>query len=60
METDTAVKQAGVRGLEKQPDSVKEPFDYIEWRRTHLDQNMSIRELSAAAEEYAAKLHGKN
>ena len=70
MRTDTVVKHEGLRALIDSLGYVdaerfivlmnKEPFDYTEWRRTHLDQSMSIRELSAAVEEYAAKLHGKN
>ena len=70
MKTDAVVKQEGLRALIDTLGYVdaerfvvlmnKESFDYTEWRRTHLEQSMSIRELSAAAEEYAAKLRSEH
>lgn len=66
MKADAVVKQEGLRVLINTLGYVdaerfimlinKEPFNYTEWRRNHLDQNMSVRELSAAAEAYSAKL----
>ena len=66
IKTDTAVRQAGMTALISSLGYVdaerfimlinKEPFNYTEWRRNHLDQNMSVRELSAAAEAYSAML----
>ena len=66
MKDDAVVKQEGLRVLINTLGYVdaerfivlinKEPFNYTEWRRNHLDQNMSVRELSAAAEAYSAKL----
>ena len=70
MRTDAVVRQEGFRALIDRLGHVdaerfivlvnREPFDYTEWRRDHLDdQGMSIRELSAAAEAYAAELRGR-
>ena len=69
MRTDAVVRQEGFRALIDRLGHVdaerfivlvnREPFDYTEWRREHLDQSMSIRELSAAAEAYAAELRGR-
>ena len=66
MKADAVVKQEGLRVLINTLGYVdaerfimlinKEPFNYTEWRKNHLDQNMSVRELSAAAEAYSAKL----
>lgn len=33
-----------------------EPFDYTEWRKQNLDQNMDVRELSKKAAEYSKTL----
>ena len=67
MKADAVVKQEGLRVLIDTLGYVdaerfimlmnKEPFNYTEWRRNHLEQNMSVRELSAEAEAYSAKLH---
>jgi len=31
---------------------LKEPFDYTEWRRTHLSDDISVEDLNAQATEY--------
>ncbi len=66
MKADAVVKQEGLRALIDTLGCVdaerfimlinKEPFNYTEWRRNHLEQSMSVRELSAEAEAYSAKL----
>ena len=47
---DVLVKNLGVVQAEKFITLViREPFDYTEWRRDNLDDDISVRELSAQA-----------
>lgn len=59
MKTDTIVKQEGMKALINRLGYVdaerfiilitKEPFDYTEWRRQNLENDLSVRELSDKA-----------
>lgn len=59
MKTDTLVKTEGMNALIQRLGYVdaerfimlinKEPFDYTAWRRENLDDDISVRELSALA-----------
>ena len=66
MKTDTIVKQEGMKALINRLGYVdaerfiilitKEPFDYTEWRRQNLENDLSVRELSDKAMAFS-KLH---
>lgn len=63
MKTDTIVKQEGMNALISKLGYVdaerfivlinKEPFDYTKWRENHLDEGLSVRELSKKAMLYS-------
>lgn len=63
MRTDTVVKQEGMEALIANLGYVdaerfivlmsKESFDYTKWRETHLDEGLSVRQLSKKAQEYS-------
>ena len=63
MRTDTIVKQKGMDALISHLGYVdaerfimlmnKEPFDYTKWRESHLDEGLSVRQLSKKAQEYS-------
>ncbi len=66
MKTDTIVKQEGMNALISKLGYVdaerfivllsREPFDYTKWREHHLDNNLSVRELSQKAMAYSKNL----
>lgn len=66
MKTDTVVKQEGMNALISRLGYVDaerfimllshEPFDYTKWREQHLDEGLSVRELSQKAMEYSKNL----
>ena len=66
MKTDTIVKQEGMSALISKLGYLdaerfivlitREPFDYTKWREQHLDENLSVRELSQKAMAYSKKL----
>ena len=63
MQTDNAIRLAGMKILSEKLGIVdaerfislisRENFDYTKWREKNLNQNISIRELSRQATEYA-------
>ena len=65
MQTDNAIRLAGMKILSEKLGIVdaerfislisRENFDYTKWREKNLNQNISIRELSRQATEYAKK-----
>ena len=65
MKTDTIVKQEGMNALISKLGYVdaerfivllsREPFDYTKWRE-HLENNLSVRELSQKAMTYSKNL----
>ena len=65
--TDNAVRVAGMQALIDKLGYLdaerfisiinREHFDYTEWRRDNLDENMSLRELSRQATEFARQLN---
>ncbi len=66
MKTDTVVKQEGMDALISKLGYVdaerfivlitREPFNYTKWREQHLDEGLSVRQLSKKAMEYAKDL----
>lgn len=66
MKTDTIIKQEGMDALISKLGFVdaerfivlitREPFDYTKWREQHLDEGLSVRQLSKKAMEYAKAL----
>lgn len=66
MKTDTIVKQEGMNALISKLGYVdaerfivlinKEPFDYTKWRESHLDEGLSVRELSKKAMSYSKNI----
>lgn len=66
MKTDTIVKQEGMDALISKLGYVDaerfivllshEPFDYTKWRDQHLDEGLSVRELSQKAMAYSKNL----
>ena len=66
MKTDAVIKQEGLNALIERLGFVdaerfvvlikKEPFDYTKWRQNHLDESMTIRDLSRQAEAYSAPI----
>lgn len=66
MKTDTVVKQEGMDALISKLGYVdaerfivlitREPFNYTKWREQHLDEGLSVRQLSKKAMEYAKGL----
>ena len=65
MQTDNAIRLAGMKILSEKLGIVdaerfimlisRENFDYTKWREENLNQNISVRELSKQATEYAKK-----
>ncbi|MBR5914160.1 MAG: hypothetical protein IKZ58_07360 [Selenomonadaceae bacterium] len=65
METDNSIRMAGMKILNEKLGIVdaerfislisRENFDYTKWREKNLNQNISVRELSKQAIEYAKK-----
>lgn len=65
MRTDTVIKQEGMNALISKLGYVdaerfivlisREPFDYTKWREQHLEEGLSVRELSQKAMEYSKK-----
>ena len=65
MQTDNAIRLAGMKILSEKLGIVdaerfislisRENFDYTKWREENLNQNISVRELSRQATEYAKK-----
>lgn len=68
MRTDTQIKIEAFQALAQRLNPVeverfvvilnRERFDYTKWRKS-LFENMSIEELSAAAEKYSQEQYGK-
>lgn len=68
MRTDTQIKIEAFQALAQRLNPVeverfvvilnRERFDYTKWRK-NLFENMSIEELSAAAEKYSQEQYGK-
>lgn len=66
MKTDTIIKQEGMDALISKLGFVdaerfivlitRESFDYTKWREQHLDEGLSVRQLSKKAMEYAKAL----
>lgn len=65
LETDNSIRLAGMKILSEKLGIVdaerfisliiRENFDYTKWREENLNQNISVRELSRQATEYAKK-----
>ncbi len=65
-ETDNSIRLAGMKILNEKLGTVdaerfislisRENFDYTKWREENLNQNISVRELSRKATEYAKNL----
>ena len=65
MLTDTMVEKRGIEALIKELGNVdaerfinlaiKEPFDYTEWRKDNMHEDISIKELSKEAMETESK-----
>ena len=65
LETDNSIRLAGMKILSEKLGIVdaerfislinRENFDYTKWREENLNQNISVRELSKQATEYAKK-----
>lgn len=65
LETDNSIRMAGMKILNEKLGIVdaerfislisRENFDYTKWREKNLNQNISVRELSKQAIEYAKK-----
>ena len=65
MLTDSMVQKKGIEALIKELGNVdaerfinitiKNPFDYTEWRKTHLAEDSSVEELSKKAQEYCER-----
>ena len=65
MQTDNSIRLAGMKILSEKLGIVdaerfisliiRENFDYTKWREENLNQNISVRELSRQATEYAKK-----
>jgi len=65
MQTDNSIRLAGMKILSEKLGIVdaerfislisRENFDYTKWREENLNQNISVRELSKQATEYAKK-----
>ena len=65
MQTDNSIRIAGMKILSEKLGIVdaerfimlisRENFDYTKWREENLNQNISVRELSKQATEYAKK-----
>ena len=63
LETDNSIRLAGMKILNEKLGTVdaerfislinRENFDYTKWREENLHQNISVRELSKKATEYA-------
>lgn len=63
MKNDTIIKQEGMSALISKLGYVdaerfivllsREPFDYTKWREKHLDNDLSVRELSKKAMTYS-------
>ena len=63
LETDNSIRLAGMKILNEKLGTVdaerfislinRENFDYTKWREENLNQNISVRELSKKATEYA-------
>ena len=63
MKTDTIIKQEGMDALIAKLGYVDaerfivlithEPFDYTEWRKQYLNEDLSVRELSQKAMDYS-------
>lgn len=66
LETDNSIRLAGMKILNEKLGTVdaerfislisRENFDYTKWREENLNQNISVRELSKKAAEYAKNL----
>ena len=66
MKTDTIIKQEGMDALISKLGYVdaerfivllsREPFDYTKWREQHLDNDLSVKELSQKAMAYSKNL----
>ena len=66
MKTDTIIKQEGMNALISKLGYVdaerfivlinKEPFDYTKWREKHLDEGLSVRQLSQKAMNYSKNI----
>lgn len=67
MLTDTMIEKRGIDALVKELGNVdaerfinlaiKEPFDYTEWRRDNLNEDIDIRDLSKKAMKVENKLN---
>ncbi len=65
VETDNSIRIAGMKALSEKLGVVdaerfislisRENFDYTKWREENLNQNISVRELSKQARDYAKK-----
>ena len=65
LETDNSIRLAGMKILSEKLGIVdaerfislisRENFDYTKWREENLNQNISVRELSRQATEYAKR-----
>jgi len=65
LETDNSIRLAGMKILSEKLGIVdaerfislisRENFDYTKWREENLKQNISVRELSRQATDYAKK-----
>ena len=65
LETDNSIRLAGMKILSEKLGIVdaerfislisRENFDYTKWHEENLNQNISVRELSKQATEYAKK-----
>jgi hypothetical protein len=63
MKTDSIIKQEGMNALISKLGHVdaerfivlitKEPFDYTKWREQHLDEGLSVQQLSQKAMRYS-------
>lgn len=67
MQTDNSIRLAGMKILSEKLGVVdaerffslinRENFDYTKWREENLNKNISIRELSRQASDYAKKFY---
>ena len=69
LESDNSIRLAGMKILNEQLGEVdaerfialisRENFDYTKWREENLNENISIRELSRQASDYAKKFYSR-